>query len=86
MVEQTAIDERQEHKERIMLEDISKHFPKEIEEEDEARALIEETQRNFDEVQGRASETERKLGRVLGEYTYCMKWCARTTSWARCGR
>ena len=36
--------------------------------EAEARGLIEEMQRNLDEAQARASETERKLGRVLGEY------------------
>ena len=60
MIEQAAIDERQEHKERSMLEGILKQLQKEREDEYEARALIEEMQRNL--------ETERKLGRVLGEY------------------
>ena len=36
----------------------------------QARGLIEEMQRNLDEAQVRASETERKLGRVLREYIY----------------
>ena len=36
--------------------------------EDEAREVVEEMQRNLDEVQARTYETERKLDRVLGEY------------------
>ena len=69
MVEHAAIDERQELKERNMLMDIldATSKKKEREEEEEACGLIEEMQRNLDEVQARASETERKLGRVLGE-------------------
>ena len=51
-----------------MLKDVLKELQKEREEEDEARALIEEMQRNLDEAQARASETEWKLGRVLGDY------------------
>ena len=39
-------------------------------EEEEARGLIEEMQRHLDEAQDRASELERKLGRVLGKYIY----------------
>ena len=60
------IDERQEHKERSMLKDLLLQLQKER----EARGLIEEVQRNLDEAQARASENERKLGRVLGEYMY----------------
>ena len=70
MVEQAAIDERQEHKERSMLKGLPQQLQKEREEEEEARGLIEEMQRNLDEAQARASETEPKLGCVLGEYTY----------------
>ena len=70
MVEQAALDERQEHKERSMLQDMLKQLHREREEEEEARGLIEELQRNLDEAQARACETERKLGRVLGEYIY----------------
>ena len=70
MVGHAAVDERQAHTERSMLKDISKQLQQEREEEDEARALIEEMQRNLDEAQARPSETERKLGRVLGEYRY----------------
>ena len=69
MVEQAAVDERQEHKERSMLKDLLQQLQKEREEE-EARGLIEEMQRNLDEGQARSYETERKLGRVLGEYLY----------------
>ena len=38
------------------------------EEEDEARGLTEEMQRNLDEAQSRSYEVERKLDRVLWEY------------------
>ena len=38
------------------------------EEEDEARNLIEEIQRNPDEVQNKRYQVERKLNRVLWEY------------------
>ena len=39
---------------------------KEKEEEDEARNLIEEMQRNLDEVQNKSCEVEQKLNRILG--------------------
>ena len=67
MVELAAIDERQEDKERSMFKDVLKQLEKEREEEDEARALIEEMRQNLEEAQARASETERKMGCVLGE-------------------
>ena len=67
MVEQAAIDEKQEHKERRMLKDLPRQLQKRRE-EDEARELVEEMQRNLDEAQARSYETERKLDRVLGEY------------------
>ena len=47
-----------------MLEQLQKRK----EQEDEARVLIEEMQRNLDEAQSRSYEVERKLDRVLGEY------------------
>ena len=58
------------HKERSMLKDVLQQLQKESEEEEEARVLIEEMQRNLNEAQAKAPETERKLGRVLGEYAY----------------
>ena len=70
MFELAAVDERQEHKERSMLKDLPQQLQKEREEEEEARGLAEEMQRNIDEAQARASETERKLDRVHGEYIY----------------
>ena len=70
MVQQADIDERQEHKERSMLKDLLQQLQKEREEQEEARGLIEEMQRSLHEAQARASETEPKLGRVLGKYIY----------------
>ena len=54
MVELAAIDERQEDKERSMLKYVLKQLREEREEETHARA----------------SETERKLCRVLGDYIH----------------
>ena len=71
-----------------MLKDLLQQLQKEREEGEEARGPIEEMQRNLNEAQARASETERKLDRVLGEYKNSYekkKWCGRTT-WTRCGR
>ena len=70
MVELAAIDERQEDKERSMLKDVLKQLRKEREEEDEARALIEEMRQNLEEAHPRASETERKLCLKFGEYMH----------------
>ena len=68
MVEQAVIDERQEHKERSMIKDLVYKLQTRKEEEDEARGLIEDMQRNLDEAQTRCYVVERKLDRVLGEY------------------
>ena len=46
MVEAAAIDERQEQKERSMIRDLLEQLQKRREEEDEARVLTEEMQRN----------------------------------------
>ena len=81
MVEQEAVDERQELKERSILKDLLQQLQKEREEEEEARGFIEEMQCILDEAQASPSETERKLGRVLGEYINSIHH-ART----RCGR
>ena len=70
MVELAAIDERQEDKERSMLKDVLKQLREEREEEHEARALNEEMQQNWEEARARASETERKLCRVLEDYIH----------------
>ena len=51
-----------------MIRDLLEHLQKRREDEDEARGLIEEMQRNLDEAQNRSYEVERKLDRVLSEY------------------
>ena len=73
MVEAAAIDERQEQKERGMIRDLLEQLQKRREEEDEARVLTEEMQRNPDEAQSRSYEVERKLDRVLWEYMKLLK-------------
>ena len=60
--------EKQEQKERGMIRDLLEQLQKRWEEEDEARGLIEERQRNLDEAQNRSYEVERKLDRVLWKY------------------
>ena len=83
MVEQAAIDERQEHKERIIETSKRKRG------EEEARGLIEEKQRNLDEAQARASENGTETGPRARRIHFSLpkkKRCARTTSWTRCGR
>ena len=60
--------EKQEQKERGMTRDLLEQLQKRWEEEDEARGLIEEMQRNLDEAQNRSYEVERKLDRVLWKY------------------
>ena len=67
MVEAPAIDERQEQK-GGMIRDLLDQLQKRREEDDEARLLIEEMQRNLDEAQNRSYEVELKLDRVLWEY------------------
>ena len=56
------------NKNTLIPHDLQQQVQKEREEQEEARGLLEEMQRNLDEAQARASETGRKLGRVLGEY------------------
>ena len=51
-----------------MIRDCWSSFKKTREEEDEARGLIEEMQRNFHEAQNKSYEVERKMDRVLREY------------------
>ena len=45
-----------------------KKLRKEREEENEARTFLEKMQQNLEEAHARASETDRKLCRELGEY------------------
>ena len=52
-----------------MIRDLLEQLQKRREEEDEARGLTEEVQRNLDEAQNRSYEVERKVDRVLWEYT-----------------
>ena len=80
---QAAIDERQEHKERSMLKDLKERRKKRL------VGLLKRCKRDLDEAQARASATERKLDRVLGEHIHaCEKdmEAPGTTSWTRCGR
>ena len=67
MVEAAVMDGKQE-KERGMIRDLLGEIRKRREEEDEARNLNEEMQRNLDEAQHESLEVERKLDRVLWEY------------------
>ena len=61
-------DEKQEERERVMIRDLLVELRKRIEEEDEARNLIEEMQRNLDDAQNQSGEVEHKLNRILWEY------------------
>ena len=47
-----------------------KQLRKERDEENHARALLEEMQQNLDEAHARASETEQRLHRKLEKYMY----------------
>ena len=67
MVEAAVMDGRQE-RERGMIRDLLGEIRKRREEEDEARNLNEEMQRNLDEAQHKSLEVERKLDRVLWDY------------------
>ena len=88
MVVQTAIDERQEHKARSVVKDLLMQFQKGREEEEKARGLIEEMQRNLDEAQ---PELPKQKGNwvawSVNTFTPMKKkWSPRTASWTRCGR
>ena len=52
-----------------MLKEVLKQLHKERDEEDVARALIEEMQQHLDEAHARACETERKLPCTRGVHT-----------------
>ena len=65
-----ANDKQQEDKERRRLKETLNKLRQEREEENEARALLQEMQQNLDEAHARASETERKMCRECGEYTH----------------
>ena len=80
-----ANDEKQEDKESRLKDTLNK-LRKERVEENEARALLQEMQRNLDEAHARSSETERKCAENSGN-TYIRgnkNWDDRTTSWIRC--
>ena len=66
--EAAVTDETQEQKERGMIRDLLEQLQRRREEEDEARGLMEEMQRNLDEAQNRSYEVERKSNWVLWEY------------------
>ena len=68
MVEVAATDEKQEERERCMIRDQLVEVRKRKEEDDEARNLVEEMQRNLDDAQNKSYEAERKLNRILWEY------------------
>ena len=68
MVEVAGTDENQEERERGMIRDQLVELRKRREEEDEARNLIEEMQRNLDDAHNKSYELEQKLNRILWEY------------------
>ena len=51
-----------------MIRDLLVELRKRREEEDEARNLLEEMQRNLDDAQKKSHEVEQKLNRILLEY------------------
>ena len=63
-----ANDEKQEDEERHNINKLFKQLRKERKEEDEARALLEEMQKNLEEAQAKASATELKLSGRYDEY------------------
>ena len=67
IVEVAVMDEKQEERERGMIRDLLGEHRTTREEEDEARNLIEEMQRNLDEPQNKSFELEWKLNRFLWE-------------------
>ena len=68
VVEVAVTDEKQEERERVMIRDLRVELRKRREEEDEARNLIEEMQRNLDDAQNQSGEVEHNLNRILWEY------------------
>ena len=69
MVEVAATDEKQEERERCRIRDQLVDVRRRKEEEDEARSLIEEMQRNLDDAQNKSYEAEQKRNSILWEYT-----------------
>ena len=69
MVEAEVMDEEQEQQEREMIRELLEQLQKRREEEDEARGLNEEMQRNLDKAQNKSYEVGRKVDRILWEYT-----------------
>ena len=72
VVEAAVMDEKQQQKGGGMIRELLEQLQKRGEEENEARGLIEEMQRNLDEAQNRSYEVERKLDRVLWAYIEAM--------------
>ena len=68
MVESAATDEKQEERDRDKLSVRLEEFRKRNDEEDEARCLIEETQRNLEAAQNKSYEAEQRLCSALREY------------------
>ena len=62
MVEAAVMDEKQEQKERGMIRDLLEQLQKRREEEDEARNLIEEMQRNLHDALNKSYEVEQEAG------------------------
>ena len=79
MVEAAVTDGKQE-RERGMIRDLLGEIRKRREEEDEARNLNEEMQRNLEEAQHKSLEVERKLDRVLWEYIEAFHKGTRTST------
>ena len=70
LAEMAANDEKEADEERHNINELYKQLRKEIKEEDEARALLEEMQNHLEEAQARASATELQ---VSGRYDKHMR-------------
>ena len=68
MNEDEVTDEKQEGRERGMIRDSLMELREKKKNEDEARNLIEEMQRNPDDAQNNSCEVEQKLNRILLVY------------------
>ena len=64
IVEVAVTDEKHNEKERCMIRDLLVELRKRMEEEDEARNLIEEMQRNLDDARNKSYDAEQKLNHI----------------------
>ena len=72
MIESSGNDAKAEDGERRRLTRNLKQLRQEEDEEDEARALLENMQQNVDEAHAKASETKRRFYREIEEDLYSL--------------